>query len=493
VSPSRLAVTLPVFAVLLALAPAASAGTRLVAPAGADSGDCRVAPCKSLAYSYQRSASGDVITIAPGVYESQEVPALSKAVTFRGSPGNKIRQLHNHASNVTYDGLNIDSGFTTPNGAAFENHTEPGGVHVTFKNGRIGNVKDQKGALFGGWNSTASQHLVIDNVDFHDVLHTSDGVHNECIFSQSPGLTIRNSTFRNCATMDVSLNRGDWWGQPPYGGVTLENNVFGHSIMDTSGWHHYGLAWFIGAFAGARVVNNTFENAVLIDENNIGSGPYSGVWANNIGGGWECLNGVTYRNNVGKSCHSSDRSVSPASACGPPNCSAVRMIPVGFVNPAGFDFRLKSGSPAIDVANPSYATPRDHDGKARGARPDAGAFEFGAGGGGAPTVPARTRPRIRFASLRPKVICKPARAGCPSTARLRVRVSRRAKVSVQIQRVRSGHKPKRVRKLGLRTGRKAAGRLRARSLHRGRYRLKLVARDLTGMRSKAKFLKLVVR
>jgi hypothetical protein len=491
VSLSRLVSTLPVFAVLLALAPAANAGVRLVAPVGADSGDCSAVPCKSLAYAYRRAAAGDVITIAPGTYPSQEVPAGSKAVTFRGLPGNKIRQLHNHASNVTYEGLDIDAGFTTPNGAAFENHTEPGGTHVTFRNGRIGNVKDQKGALFGGWSSTASQHLVIDHVEFHDVLHTSDGVHNECIFSQSPGLTIRNSTFRNCATMDVSLNRGDWWGQPPYGGITLENNVFGHSTMDGNGWHHYGLAWFIGAFANARVVNNTFENAVLIDENNIGSGPYSGVWANNIGGGWECLPGVAYRNNVGKSCHGSDRAVSPASSCGPPACQSVRTIPVGFVNPGRFDFRLRSGSPAIDAANPSYAPARDHDGKVRGARPDVGAFEFGTGGAAPPAQPRR-RPRITFARLRPAVICRPARPGCPARARLRVRVSRRARVSVQIQRLRRGHKPARVRKLGLRAGRKVATRLNARSLHRGRYRLRVVA-TAAGLRSKPRFVKLVVR
>ena len=47
----------------------------------------------------------------------------------------------------------------------------------------------------------------------------------------SPGLTVRNSTFRNCATMDLMITRGFWWGQPPYGGLTLENNVFGHSTQ----------------------------------------------------------------------------------------------------------------------------------------------------------------------------------------------------------------------------------------------------------------------
>jgi hypothetical protein len=491
VSLSRAHLTLPVVALLLAFAPAANATTRLVAPAGSDSGDCHAIPCKSLGYAYGKAAGGDTITIAPGVYQAQEVPYGTKRVTFKGLPGNKIRQLQNTASNVTYDGLDIDSAFTTPNGAAFENHTEPGGEHVTFKNGKIGNVKDQKGALFGGWMSTASQHLVIDNVIFHDVLHTSDGVHNECIFSQSPGLTIRNSFFRNCATMDVSLNRGDWWGQPAYGGVTLENNVFGHSIMDTSGWHHYGVAWFIGKVENARVVNNTFENAVLTDEVNIGPGPYSGVWANNIGGGWDCLSGITFRNNVGKKCHASDRAVSPASACGPPNCSSVRMIPVGFVNPASGDFRVKSGSPVIDAGTSSFATQRDRLGRIRGSRPDAGAYEFNPSDA-LPAHPAPRRLRIKSARLRPAVICRVPRTGCPPSAKLRVRVSRRAHVSVTIQRAPRGQRPVRLRRMAVRTGRKVAARLKARSLHAGRYRLRIVAKA-GGARSNAKFVRLTVR
>ena len=43
---------------------------------------------------------------------------------------------------------------------------------------------------------------------------------------------------------------------------------------------------------------------------NIGSA--SGVWANNIGGGWDCLPGITYRGNVGKKCDASDVAVSPS-------------------------------------------------------------------------------------------------------------------------------------------------------------------------------------
>ena len=91
----------------------------------------------------------------------------------------------------------------------------------------------------------------MDNVEFHDVMYSGNGdVHQECVFSQTAGLTLRNSRFTNCSTMDISINRGDWWGQQPYGNVTIENTVFGHSTNE-GGWHYYGLAWFVGEFDNA--------------------------------------------------------------------------------------------------------------------------------------------------------------------------------------------------------------------------------------------------
>ena len=93
------------------------------------------------------------------------------------------------------------------------------------------------------------------------------GQHLECVMSHSPGVTFRGNTFRNCGVFDISLGRGDWWGQPQYGNVTIENNVFGHTVDGGAGgdWHYYGLAWWLTTLDGARVVNNTFENAVSMD------------------------------------------------------------------------------------------------------------------------------------------------------------------------------------------------------------------------------------
>jgi hypothetical protein len=321
---------------------------------------------------YNLAPSGSIIEIRAGNYGSQTVPGGNKTITFRGVAGNKIRQLMSDADNITFDGLDLDAGGGTTTGAVFEHG---GAFNVTLKNSRVGNVADEKGAMLGGSSSTDSTNMVIDNVEFHDVVQRTSGVHNECIMAHAPGITIRNSTFRNCATMDISLGRGDWWGQQPYGNVVLENNVFGHSLNGQNGWHYFGLAWFVGKFENARVVNNTFENAVRMESQHVGSGPYSGVWANNIGGGWACLAGVTYRNNVGKVCHSSDKAVNPNNSCGPPACGSMQTMPVGWVNPAAYDFRLTASSVAVDAGTATYAPARDKDGNPRTGIPDAGAYE----------------------------------------------------------------------------------------------------------------------
>jgi hypothetical protein len=478
---------------LMVTAASACADPRRVAPGGADSGNCLKDACASLRYAYGQSVDGDRISLEAGVYGPQVVPNGSKQVVVQGAPGNKVRKLDNHASNITFDGVDVDAGMTTPNGAAFENHVGPGGINVTFMDGRIGNVVDQKGALLGGPRNARPVNTVIDNVVFHDVVQKRPEVHNECVFSETPGLTIRNSTFTGCATMDLFIVRGDWWGQPPYGHVTLENNVFGHSV-NGSGWHYYGLYWSNDKFENVRVVNNTFENSVILD--NVGPGPYSGVWANNIGGGWRCLPGVTYRNNVGKSCGPSDRAVNPAVSCAPPACGSAVTARYRWMDPSAGDFHLRSGSPAIDAGSAEYAPRIDRDGRLRLDTPDAGAYEFGARSTPGPGLrqPGGKR-RLRFLSvrLRPRVICKRARRRCPSSARLLVALSRPARVSARVMHARGPDRSRRVRRFALGMKQRPVGRIKARRLRRGRYRVRVVAVAPAGVAKVARTRMLRVR
>ena len=156
-------------------------------------------------------------------------------------------------------------------------------------------------------------------------------------------------------------------GQPQYGNVTIENNLFGHTVDGGAGgnWHWYGLAWWLTTLDGARVVNNTFENSVNMDRSTRGTG---GVWANNIGGGWDCVPGVTYAGNVGGVQR-------PGQGRQPSSSTYNQTAPMGWVDPPAFDFHLTASSPAIDAGTALYAPATDRDGRARTGAPDAGAYE----------------------------------------------------------------------------------------------------------------------
>jgi len=226
--------------------------------------------CASFAAAYARAGSGDKVGVTgrlgpqffAGGYAATQ-PAGTKAVTFRGMPGNVIRQVHSGAPNITFTGLNLDAGGRQTQGAVFENG---GGDHVVFRNGRIGNVVDEKAAVVDG------SHVTLANVVFHDAVLRTDGVHMECLYAiVVPNLTIRNSRFSNCAIMDVLFTYGDWWNPlpPPYGNVTLEGNHF-ETPRDTNSscCMYYGLyvgntaSPAPGVISGWRVRHNWFQSSV---------------------------------------------------------------------------------------------------------------------------------------------------------------------------------------------------------------------------------------
>ncbi len=214
---------------------------------------------------------------------------------------------------------------------------------MTFKNGRIGNVVDEKGALLGGSSSTASMGVIMDNVDFHDVIQRATASTTSACTRSSPGVMIRNSTFRACATMDLMITRGFWWSQPAYGGVTLENNVFAHSTTaasraaTTTGCSSTAR-W--ASSTNARIVNNTFENSVG-GFTNAEIGSASGVWANNIGGGGTACRASPTGGNVGKKCAASDVAVNPSGSCAPPTCAAGADDAGRLDQPGAYDFRSR--------------------------------------------------------------------------------------------------------------------------------------------------------
>jgi hypothetical protein len=454
---------------LFAIVPAAQAGTVPVGPGG------------NLSAAYNQAQPGDVIELACGSYGDWDTPdGGTKPVTVRAADRNcaKFTRLHAHSSNITFDGLDIDAGGGVPEcsgGECAAYETWGGNTNITFKNGRIGHVGGQKGAFLHGVESTSPQGIVIENTVIHDVRVTQSGQHLECVMSHTPGVTFRGNVFRNCGVFDISLGRGDWWGQPEYGNVTIVNNLFGHSVDDGTDWHYYGLAWWLTSLDGARVVNNTFENSVSMDRANGGAG---GVWANNIGGGWTCEPGVVYVGNVGKSCGSGDKAVNP------PSSSQNQTAPMGWVNPGDFDFHLTPGSRAVDAGSAEYAPATDREGTPRSGLPDAGAYEYDSGrpptpppGGGNGNGNGNNAGGLRISvmRLRPRVICRHRHRGCPSRARLKLVLSEKARVTIRLSRLRRPHGAKPVRTLRRPAMRRGTIRIRARGLARGVYRVRVIA------------------
>jgi hypothetical protein len=212
------------------------------------------------------------VGVAAGVLPAQKFAggyqatqgAGTKTLTFRGQPGAVVRQINSGSPNLTFDGLDVNAGGGKTSGAVFQNG---GGDNVTFRNGSIGNVVDEKGALVDGTN------LVFDNVVFHDVVIRTSGVHSECMYAEVPErMIVRNSTFTNCAVMDIFFVWPDWWSPAPpaYGNVTLENNFFGDPDGSCCGIYVGGTG--PGGDRTARnwtVKRNFFEDSAMF-------GPMSG-------------------------------------------------------------------------------------------------------------------------------------------------------------------------------------------------------------------------
>ena len=359
--------------------------------------------CAGLAAAYNAAASGDTIVVTAGVYGPQVLRPGTKKLTIRNAPGvvPVLGTTIVEASNITLIGFKVerndahDDLIATLEARGANNIFD--GVHVntknvygrqgihargnnnTFRNGSTYNVTDEKGAWISGNNVT------FDNFNFYNTYATASHIHNECAYViGANGFTIRNSKFWRCPTMALYLTRGSWYGAPPWGNVTVENNVFGHST-DTGrddSWHYYGFV-FSGALSydGAPLNNfkvryNTFEQPVSLVSSlrAVGASEFVG----NLGGGWDCVSGMTYRYNVGEKCSPTDKAISPASSCGPPACASPRTASLGWSNPEAHDFHLTPKSPAINAGDPNDHPRTDKDGRRRpaGSRPDAGAYEY---------------------------------------------------------------------------------------------------------------------
>jgi chitodextrinase len=352
--------------------------------------------CATLQAAYNVAQAGDIVGIVDGTYAGQTLAAGTKSVAFRAvGPGRpSFGHFVSAASNVSIAGVLIEDrsertgtcetasyGVLVPCGAnqTYDNIVVDGlntgdkhgvespGRGLRLLNSEVRNIRDQKG-FEGG-----ADDMVIEKNYWHDITVRTEGVHNECMFINGGSRSVyRGNLFVGCPTMAMFFT--NWNGGAPYGDVTIENNILGHTTTSGGGWHA-GPALLIGSgynnqntLYGWIVRYNTFETGVLVDDLPGGSSS----WYGNVGG-VDCVRAFTYHHNVGGTCGGTgDLSVSPATN----SATSPNQVPFYVNAPAG-DFHLKAGTVPINKADPANHPATDRDGVPRtDGAPDAGAYEY---------------------------------------------------------------------------------------------------------------------
>jgi hypothetical protein len=217
------------------------------------------------------------------------------------------------------------------------------------------------------------------------------------IFVQQPNITVEGNLIHDigrffpgengCSytgfTGYMTLDHGMYLngGSPGADGTLIRNNVFYNTR------HGWAVQVYPGSLSNIRILNNTFANgnpnknytSIVLDANISSSMIVNNVFYNPEGGKTIEAAGfagtITIANNItmGNAMH--DRSSTPSGMTLTNNMVGTNVL---FANYAGLDFRLQSGSPAINAGQTLALVTIDFDGRLRprGAAYDIGAFEF---------------------------------------------------------------------------------------------------------------------
>jgi hypothetical protein len=357
-----------------------------VATNGSDANPCSsAAPCKTLDRAYKVAQPGQIVQLAGGTYPKQTIAKVGSRtspsdVVFKPASGANviIGRVVISASHLELQGVQtgwkVDS---SVDDVTFRNVKADSGIYISGASnisvigGEVYSpVPVSTDSMISSWNGRVPTNILIDGVTFHDWLDVGPGQanHIECLqVGSGINLTIRNSTFRNCATHDIFIKSwGTLNGNPhPLQQIVIENNWFGKT---TAGFY-----------------------ALTTKDDLWTASPTSFLLRNNSSlQGWDTTSvthgTITVTGNILDSMSSYTCSQSGGAAvwnynlyetgstCGPND----RVGNAKYENRAALDLDLLSGSAAIDKGNPSNYPSTDRYGRTRprGAGPDMGAVEF---------------------------------------------------------------------------------------------------------------------
>lgn len=378
--------------------PAPGAAAFYLSPSGSDSNACGSAePCKTLNRAYRLAGPGQTVELAAGTYADTSLPLDSSKtaaadVLFRPAAGATVtfsQQLHVSAQHLELRGMRFSAKLWIEASAAdvtmrndalknfdlYSNGTRSS-HDISFIGGSVGPSADENSRIASdGPSTTASpEDILIEGVDFHDfTVSPGSEAHVECLQVWAvDGLTIRNSTFRNCEVFDIFLQKLPEGKAATPSNILIENNFF-----DCCGSGYYSIR--LADHAGTSWKNVTIRNNSLNKEINPDpSVPYSNVKiVGNVGPAVKFWSGSTGAIEAKPAGVEVDYNVWYA---GSKVGTHDKVAASGFSNAAAVDFHLTAGAAAIDAGSPTNSPATDIDGDARpaGAAPDAGADETSA-------------------------------------------------------------------------------------------------------------------
>jgi len=348
--------------------------------------------------------------------QSAPLRHLTKAAAVATQPGDTV---------IVMDGTYDNEGVVAPNYVVNLAHSGTAGNPITFK------AQNRGGAILDSMNTStttscngASAYFNLHSTAFiviqgfviqrgcDEGIHSNDSAHD---------ITIKWNEIRNIANRNVTdqIGRDGIYLNATERNFTFDGNIF-HDIGRTSGqtqlhfdhgiyshadnmtiinniFYNMNRGWSIQLADGASnwlVANNTFANG-----NANGESGQIMFWGSNTG--INIRNNIFYRPNgyamtryaATISCtfdHNLIYGVTGVMS-DPTGCSVgANQIGVDpkFVNAAGNDFHLQSGSPAVDSGMTLAAVTTDIDGNARpqGSAFDLGAREYASGGNNPPVI-----------------------------------------------------------------------------------------------------------